>query len=69
MAFILARYLIGDFVSGLLRGKSRKWDVVRSCSGIPICRGIKHLPERLAGIPVAGGFMTMLQSKHCDALL
>ena len=28
MAFLLARYLIGDFVSGLLRGKSRKWDMV-----------------------------------------
>ena len=28
MAFLLARYLIGDFVSSLLRGKSRKWDVV-----------------------------------------
>ncbi len=34
MAFLLARYLIGDFVSSLLRGKSRKWDVVRSHSGV-----------------------------------
>ena len=29
IAFLLGRYLIGDFVSSLLRGKSRKWDVVR----------------------------------------
>lgn len=28
MAFLLARYLISDLVSALLRGKSRKWDMV-----------------------------------------
>lgn len=30
MAFLLARYLIGDLVSMLLRGKSRTWDKVSS---------------------------------------
>ena len=34
LAFLLARYLIGDFVSSLLRGKSRKWDVV--CGFCPL---------------------------------
>lgn len=29
MAFLLARYLIGDLVSAMLRGKSKKWDMVR----------------------------------------
>ena len=28
MAFLLARYLISDLVSAMLRGKSRKWDMV-----------------------------------------
>ncbi|KAK9909219.1 hypothetical protein WJX75_008942 [Coccomyxa subellipsoidea] len=28
MAFLLARYLIGDLVSAMLRGKSKKWDMV-----------------------------------------
>ena len=36
MAFLLARYLIGDFVSGLLRGKSRKWDMVSLQPHLPI---------------------------------
>ena len=36
MAFLLARYLIGDFVSGLLRGKSRKWDMVSLQIQLPI---------------------------------
>ena len=36
MAFLLARYLIGDFVSGLLRGKSRKWDMVSLQRHVPI---------------------------------
>ena len=29
-AFLLARYLIQDFITALLRGKSRKWDIVRN---------------------------------------
>ena len=29
LAFLLARYLVGDWVSTLVRGKSKKWDVVR----------------------------------------
>lgn len=29
LAFLLARYLVGDWVSTLVRGKSKKWDVAR----------------------------------------
>ena len=28
LAFLLARYLVGDWVSALARGKSKKWDVI-----------------------------------------
>ena len=28
LAFLLARYLVGDWVSALVRGKSKKWDVI-----------------------------------------
>lgn len=40
MAFLLARYLIRDFITALLRGKSRKWDIVRSPSLSPLLRDI-----------------------------
>ena len=32
LAFLLARYLVGDWVSTLVRGKSKKWDVARPSS-------------------------------------
>ena len=55
MALLLARYLIGDFVSGLLRGKSRKWDMVSLQLHFPITigdfgyprRGTTHWQERM----------------------
>jgi hypothetical protein len=37
MAFLLARYLIRDFITALLRGKSRKWDIVRSPPSPVLC--------------------------------
>jgi uncharacterized membrane protein YdjX (TVP38/TMEM64 family) len=43
LAFLLARYLIGDFVSSLLRGKSRKWDVVSLISLYLYLFGIQTL--------------------------
>ena len=34
LAFLLARYLVGEWVSALARGKSKKWDVVRCLVGV-----------------------------------
>ncbi len=48
LAFLLARYLVGDWVSALVRGKSKKWDVVRPAA--------LRSPAR-SSCPVAGGLL------------